>query len=152
MSCYGVYSGTVGWRHASWKGDFYPDDLPEDWQLSFYNTQFRCVYLPAESWRNASDETVANWLQDTREGFRFVLATPDGDSEEADRQASRFGERGVLENGADILWLEGEPDLRDLARRMQKAVQDGAPLYVISRAATPAPLGKIRELMEVLGV
>jgi uncharacterized protein YecE (DUF72 family) len=152
MNNYIVYLGAVGWRHEAWRGDFYPEDLPEDWQLSFYNTQFRCVYLPAEYWRNASDEEVANWLQDTQEGFRFVLGTADGFAEDAARRAGRFGERGVLEDGADILWLEGEPDLRDLAQRMQKAAQGGSPLYVISRAATLAQLGKIRELMEVLGV
>ncbi len=152
MDNYIVYLGAVGWRQEAWRGGFYPEDLPEDWQLSFYNTQFRCVYLPAEYWRNASDEEVANWLQDTREGFRFVLGTADGVAEDAARQAGRFGERGVLEDGADILWLEGEPDLRDLAQRMQKAAQGGSPLYVISRASTLARLGKIRELMEVLGV
>jgi len=77
MDNYIVYLGAVGWRQEAWRGGFYPEDLPEDWQLSFYNTQFRCVYLPAEYWRNASDEEVANWLQDTREGFRFVLGTAD---------------------------------------------------------------------------
>ncbi len=152
MSNYIVYLGTVGWRQEAWQGGFYPEDLPEDWQLSFYNTQFRCVYLPADCWRNASDEEVASWLNDTQGGFRFVLGTANEFAEDAARQAGRFGERGVREDGADILWLEGEPDLRDLAQRMQKAAQGGSPLYVISRASTLARLGKIRELMEVLGV
>jgi hypothetical protein len=26
---------------------FIPDDLPDDWLLSYYNTQFQAVYLPA---------------------------------------------------------------------------------------------------------
>jgi hypothetical protein len=152
MSNYIVYSGSVGWAHGAWKGDFYPEDLPEDWQLSFYNTQFRCVYLPPAMWRDAADEEVANWLHETREGFRFVLGTAEGFHEDDAAKASRFGERGVPESQADIIWLEGEPDLRDLAQRMQKAAQSGAPLYLISREAALPQLGKIGSLMEVLGV
>lgn len=152
MSDYLVYLGAVGWAHAAWQGDFYPDDLPEDWQLSFYNTQFRCVYLPPALWKNASDAEVAGWLDDTLERFRFVLGAPETfDGQDAAR-ARRFGERGVPESRLDIVWLEGETDLRELARRMQKAAQGGAPLYVISRDGALAQLRQAGQLMEVLGV
>lgn len=151
MSCYSVYSGAVGWMHASWRGDFYPEDLPDDWQLSFYNTQFRCVYLPYPLWRDVPDEEVAGWLRDTREGFRFVLQMPENSDAETARLAGRFGESGVSEQQVDILWLEGKPDLRDLAQRMLKAAQGGSPLFLILRDGAPGQLRQVGELMDVLG-
>lgn len=152
MSNYIVYVGAVDWRHEAWRGDFYPEDLPEDWQLSFYNTQFRCVYLPFGLWRNAADEEVAHWLYDTQAGFHFVLEASAALSADDLRKAARFGERGLLEDRVDIVRFEGEPDLRNLAQRMQKAAQTGVPLYVISVEAALPQLGKIAELMSVLGV
>jgi uncharacterized protein YecE (DUF72 family) len=152
MSDYIVYVGAVGWRHEAWQGDFYPEEMPEDWQLSFYNTQFRCVYLPFDLWRNATDEAVAHWLYDTQAGFRFVLEAPAAPSEDDLRKAARFGERGLLEDRVDIVRFEGEPDLRNLAQRMQKAAQTGVPLYVVSQEAALPQLRKIAELMGVLGV
>ena len=152
MGNYIVYLGAVGWTHAAWEGSFYPDDLPHDWQLSFYNTQFRCVYLPHGQWVNASDEEVSAWLREPQAGFRFVLGgTVQSNAGELEK-AARFGNRAVREADADICWLEGEPDLRELARRMQAAARTGVPLYVISRDAALAALGKVRELMDVLGV
>lgn len=152
MTNYSVYQGAVGWAHAQWNGDFYPEDLPEAWQLSFYNTQCRCVYLPYAFWRNATDEAVSSWLQDTREGFRFVLQVPENIDEEARRLAGRFGARAVLEGQIDLLWLEGTPDLRDLAQRMQKAAQSGVPLFLIVRNGASGTLRQVGELMEILGV
>ncbi|KAB2308177.1 hypothetical protein F8A87_10625 [Betaproteobacteria bacterium SCN2] len=152
MSNYIVYLGAVGWTHAAWESCFYPDGLPADWQLSFYNTQFRCTYLPMAHWRNASDEEVAGWLQEPQQGFRFVLGGAGEWSADDVPKAARFGNRAVREADADICWLEGEPDLRELARRMQAAARTGVPLYVISRDAALAALGKVRELMDVLGV
>lgn len=152
MGNYSVYLGTVGWEHAEWLGSFYPEGLPEAWQLPFYNTQFRCVYLPCESWRKASDEEIANWLHETQEGFRFVLQVPESMDEADKRMAGRLGGRAVLEGQIDLLWLEGEPELRNLAQRMQMAARSGSPLFLISREGGTAELRRVRELMEVLGV
>jgi hypothetical protein len=152
MTHYSVYLGTVGWMHAQWEGVFYPQDLPEDWQLPFYSTQFRCVYLPYELWRNASGEDVAGWLNDTKESFRFVLQLPEGTEKEDRLLARRFGERGISDRQINLVWLEGKPDLRNLAQRMQKAAQNGSPLYLISRTEELTQLRQIGELMEVLGV
>jgi uncharacterized protein YecE (DUF72 family) len=149
---YIVYQGSQGWGHEGWAGDFYPVDLPADWQLPFYNTQFRCVYLPYALWRNAGDEDVACWLHETRNEFRFVLQAPACPDARDLASAARFGERGMPEAGADIVWVNGEPDLRKLAQRMQAAAQSGVPLYVISQDASLPQLRKITELMDVLGV
>lgn len=152
MANYSVFLGAVGWVHAQWKGDFYPEELPEDWQLPFYNTQYRCVYLTYEAWRKASNEEIADWLRETQSGFRFVLQLPEKADKESIELTKRFGERGVTERQVDLHWVEGVPNLRDLAQRMQKAAQSGVPLFLISRDGVLTQLRQISELIEVLGV
>ncbi len=152
MADYIVYLGAQDWRHGAWRGNFYPDGLPVDWELPFYNTQFRCVYLPADVWQKAGKHEIDGWLQDTHAGFRFVLGTPSGASGEDAAGAARFGGRGVMENRIDMVRLTDTPDLRELAERMQQAAQSGMALYVISMDAALPQLMKINELMNVLGI
>lgn len=149
---YTVYSGAVGWEHPAWAGDFYPEDLPDEWQLSFYNTQFRCVYLPYERWSTASAEDIDRWLNETQDGFRFILQVPADKSEIDESNLRRFGVRGILENQADLLWLEGKQDLRDLAKRIQIALNGGIPVHLISRDGDLAQLMQVSELMALLCV
>jgi hypothetical protein len=152
MSNYSVYLGAVGWSHARWESDFYPEDLPKDWQLAFYSTQFRCVYLPYEMWRSASDKEVADWLHETRDSFHFVLQRAEGSGEQDNLLARRFGERGIPDSQINLIWLEGDPDLRSLARSIQEVAQKDGQLYLISRDAELTQLRQVSELMDVLGI
>src|SRR5512143_2109420 len=68
-----VRVGAAGWLYPSWRSGFYPEGLPDDWLLSYYNTQFQAVYLPASVWQAVSAKTWGQWLGDTQEGFCFVL-------------------------------------------------------------------------------
>lgn len=152
MGNYNIYLGAAGWNHPGWSGIFYPEGLPEDWQLSFYNTQFRCVYLPYDVWRNATDEEVASWLSETRNEFRFVLQLPVNITGNDMSRICQFGARGIAESQAELFWLEGAPDLRNLAYRMQTATRDGMPLYLISLDGDLTRMRQVSELMELLGV
>ena len=71
---HGLQLGTRGWRHAHWQNTFYPDDLPEDWQLAYYANEFSTVLVPVEAWSQQAD--VAQWLDDVPEGFRFYMEAP----------------------------------------------------------------------------
>lgn len=149
---YYIYFGTVGWYGKPSFQALYPHDLPEEWALSFYNTQFRCVYLPHEVWSHANDAEVASWLSDTRPDFRFVLEEK-APARPGDRQrAGRFGDRAVLASRADLVWVEQGCDLRQLASRMQDAIKTATPLYVISREGDLTLMRQIGELISVLGV
>jgi len=44
--------GARGWEHAQWLETYYPDDLPEDWQLDYYANEFGCV---DHIWNPSSD-------------------------------------------------------------------------------------------------
>lgn len=62
-----------GWSHPGWCDDFYPEDLPEDWQLSFYSNEFRAVVVPASAWSIEDPLEIERWAEDTSEDFVFYL-------------------------------------------------------------------------------
>ena len=70
----GLRLGVRGWRHAHWMHSYYPDDLPEDWQLSYYANEFSSVLVPASYFVEAHD--VAQWLEDVPDSFRFYFELP----------------------------------------------------------------------------
>ncbi len=52
---YRVLIGAAGWQHTQWGNEvFYPEDLPEDWYLSFYANEFPLVLVPESDWLEES--------------------------------------------------------------------------------------------------
>ncbi|MCW8889714.1 MAG: hypothetical protein OQL20_03530 [Sedimenticola sp.] len=78
--------GAVGWEHADWQSTFYPDDLPGEWQLSYYANEFSVVQIPAARWLSADDDALIQWHDDVHEAFRFIIDIT-GALETADAQA-----------------------------------------------------------------
>jgi hypothetical protein len=66
-----------GWSHAAWCGEYYPEDLPEDWRLSYYSNEFRGVVVPAEEWVMVDPVEVERWVEDTPEEFTFYIEVTD---------------------------------------------------------------------------
>lgn len=66
-----------GWSHPTWVEGFYPEDLPEDWQLSYYSNEFRAVVVPAEIFAAVDPLEVERWVEDTSEDFLFYLEVED---------------------------------------------------------------------------
>ena len=144
-----VLVGAVCWDYPAWHGRFYPEDLPEDWLLSYYNTQFQAVYLPVSIWGAASSETWAQWLADTQPEFCFVLepglqAFPPPASGRA-LFATPEWER------EHVWWLDEAPDMRALAQRIARQAETGQPLFVFSRSGNLALLEQVLTLKQVLG-
>jgi hypothetical protein len=143
-----VYVGAVNWIHPAWHQGFYPDGLPDDWLLSYYNTQFQTVYLPATVWRAIPQTTWAQWLSDTQEGFYFVL-------EPVDSVAAPASERVLLATPAwaadHVWWLDESSDLRALAQRIAHQATTGEPLFVFSRSADVGLLQQVNTLRQVMG-
>lgn len=136
----------------SWHDQLYPEDLPSDWRLSFYNTQFRCVYLPYSIWQSASNEQVSSWLNETQGDFHFVLGKPEVQSKADLERAARFGEQGKLEDEVDIFWLEPGASLRTLAGIFNQSIETGRSLYVVAKGEGLAQLRQAEELMNVMGL
>ena len=144
-----VSVGAVGWTHPHWQGGFYPDDLPEDWMLSYYNTQFQAVYLPASVWRDASEATWQRWLTDSQEGFTFVLE-PAGDPAVPPASGRVLLASPEWEK-AHLWWLDADPDLRALAQRITAQALAHSPLFVFSRSGDLGLLQQVNSLKQVMG-
>lgn len=146
--------GAIGWEHDAWYGAFYPEDLPPAWRLTFYNTEFECVYLPYAMWGRETPETLAQWYDDTLERFRFLLEPAHGPV--ADEDAARLlalGEKALLAEvhaGPAIVWLEPGADLKQLAQTIQEQALV-SPLYIFSVSGNYPQLEQTRTLLEVLG-
>lgn len=68
-----ILIGTEGWRHAAWRGGYYPEELPADWEFCYYSNRLRAVWLPAEA-AEAGAAEIGEWLCDSDPAFRFVLS------------------------------------------------------------------------------
>jgi hypothetical protein len=65
------------WSHSDWLENFYPDDLPRDWQLAFYSNEFRAVVVPESVWKDLDIAVFERWVEDTHEEFLFYLEVED---------------------------------------------------------------------------
>lgn len=103
MSEHQLLIGACGWDHPGWRGTFYPEDLPDDWQLGYYSNEYRVILVPAEYWRH--NELAADLLDDSESNLRFILecsflesARPRGEPAGCIQQAEKLGPRcaGIL--------------------------------------------------------
>jgi len=66
-----VLIGTSGWTYDSWRGPFYPKDVPKkDW-LAQYATQFPTTEVNGSFYRTPSLEAVRHWRDETPKDFLF---------------------------------------------------------------------------------
>ena len=87
---YGLRLGAYGWQHQHWLRVFYPEDLPEDWQLGFYGNEFMAVLVPAQYWFEEYD--IGQWCEDVSPRFRFYLEyTSSVDVSEFAQKCREFG-------------------------------------------------------------
>ena len=73
---YRILIGAAGWQHPEWVNDaFYPDDLPEDWYLSFYANEFPVVLVPEAQWKDtaAVELLIAEIIEQATPGFKCIL-------------------------------------------------------------------------------
>ncbi len=68
--------GTIGWDHGDWVGNFYPDDLPDDWRFSYYSNDYRAVLATADHFRSENMAEFAEWAEDCDDEFRFIIEVP----------------------------------------------------------------------------
>jgi len=94
---YRLLIGACGWSHSNWCADFYPQDLPVDWWLSYYANEFPVVLVTAQEWR-LPEADASQWCEDTETSFRFVVEITADTVEEVQHQLEKvagFGERCV---------------------------------------------------------
>ncbi len=139
--------GAMEWRDPAWVGQFYPADMPEEWRLSYYASQFNCVFLKAKDWCDASLSELEQWCDDVHSQFVFLLE--DGQNLTA-RGAPM--QKGMLIDLQDprILWFDRHGDLKELAARIKAGVND-EDIFLISRDGDLAQMERVGTLLELMG-
>lgn len=113
--------GARGWNHDGWNGTFYPEDLPQDWRLSYYANEFTGVLVPEPVWRAADPSIIGGWLGDVADGFLFYLEQhdPRASSQISFSHRKLFGSHwGGIPVSSKAVWSgEEEWNLRRLRER-----------------------------------
>ncbi|HEY8814031.1 MAG TPA: DUF72 domain-containing protein [Candidatus Dormibacteraeota bacterium] len=79
-----LYAGTSGFSYASWKGVFYPANLPGSRMLEFYSERLNGVELNGSFYRTPPESTLSGWAAGTRPEFRFCMKAHRGLTYSAD--------------------------------------------------------------------
>ncbi|WP_298138819.1 hypothetical protein [Acidiferrobacter sp.] len=64
--------GARGYTHATWRGAFYPEDLPSEWRFLFYSHRYPALLMPARAW-GPDPARLAAFSEDAPGDFRMVL-------------------------------------------------------------------------------
>lgn len=139
--------GAMDWRNPAWMGSFYPADMPEEWQLSFYASQFNCIFLQAESWRGASRIEYEGWRDDVHGQFVFLL---EGEGQAKPPEALSEKARIIGRDDPSIHWFDRNSDLKQLAAGIE-STPDDVDLFLISRDGDPGQMERVVTLLELMG-
>jgi len=66
--------GVYDWAHFATDDGYYPDDLPEEWRLSYYANEFEtaCISLTPQVLQSIDEP---EWLEDLAPGFQLYFDT-----------------------------------------------------------------------------
>lgn len=76
MSNQKVFIGCSGFSERSWKGYFYPEDLPSKEYLNFYAEKLNAVEINSTFYRRPTQKTLENWRRSTGNDFKFFIKIP----------------------------------------------------------------------------
>lgn len=65
--------GTSGWRYAPWRGDFYPQGLPQRRELEYASERFDAVEINGTFYSLQRAALFRRWYDQTPSGFRFAV-------------------------------------------------------------------------------
>jgi uncharacterized protein YecE (DUF72 family) len=88
--------GTSGWQYDSWKGRFYPRNLPKGRWLAFYAERFATVEVNNSFYRLPSEAAFERWRDETPSGF---LIAP-----KVSRYLTHIRRLGDAEESMELFW------------------------------------------------
>lgn len=63
--------GHYNWSELGSNSTYYPEDMPKEWQLSYYANEFECVELALET--DTSLDDIEEWIEGLSESFCMVI-------------------------------------------------------------------------------
>lgn len=119
--------GLSGWSYKGWRGDFYPNDLPQSQELPYAARHFPTLEINRTFYSLVEPQTMRAWYGDTPYDFRFSVKgsrfiTHNKKLANIEEPMERFVESGLADlrhKLGPILWQVG-PNLRFDAGRVEK--------------------------------
>jgi uncharacterized protein YecE (DUF72 family) len=71
-----LHVGTSGYAYKEWKGNFYPEELPDKQMLRYYGERFRSVEINNTFYRMPKASMLEAWAVEVPKDFKFVLKAP----------------------------------------------------------------------------
>ncbi|MCA1830990.1 MAG: DUF72 domain-containing protein, partial [Actinobacteria bacterium] len=68
-----IHIGTSGWQYDSWKGRFYPKDLPKSEWLRFFSTRFETVEVNNTFYRMPKEDSFVRWRRESASDFCITI-------------------------------------------------------------------------------
>ena len=65
--------GLSGWSYKGWRGDFYPNDLPQSQELPYAARHFSTLEINRTFYSLVEPQTMRAWYGDTPYDFRFSV-------------------------------------------------------------------------------
>ncbi len=65
--------GCSGWQYRHWRGNFYPDELPQSRWFEHYTTRFDTVEINNSFYRLPERETFVRWRAEVPRSFLFAV-------------------------------------------------------------------------------
>jgi uncharacterized protein YecE (DUF72 family) len=65
--------GTSGYSYKEWKGNFYPDDLPDREMLKYYGSRLPTVEINNTFYRLPKESVLTSWADQVPAHFRFSI-------------------------------------------------------------------------------
>ncbi|MGE5845078.1 MAG: DUF72 domain-containing protein, partial [Ignavibacteria bacterium] len=71
-----LFVGTSGYSYKEWKGNFYPEELPDKKMLGYYSERFSTVEINNTFYRMPKREVFESWKEQVPANFKFILKAP----------------------------------------------------------------------------
>lgn len=68
--------GVFGWNDGFQESNIYPDDLPNEWRLTYISNMVDVVVIPFAELMAADQDTVEEWEDETHENLGFCISLP----------------------------------------------------------------------------
>src|SRR5689334_23800651 len=94
--------GVGGWTYESWRGPFYPEDLPQKRELEYASRKLTSIEINGTYYRTQKPESFAKWHDETPDDFVFTVKGPRYATNrrllaEAGQSIEHFFKSGVME-------------------------------------------------------
>jgi uncharacterized protein YecE (DUF72 family) len=68
--------GISGWRYTPWRGDFYPESLPQRLELAYASRLLPTIEINGSFYSLQRPEYYAHWFEETPPDFEFAVKGP----------------------------------------------------------------------------